>query len=91
MRFEKIVRTQTFEYSPVEKPGFKPSLGWREGCNVEWKYRRDYFVEGKVSLEVDVDQMFELLGSRVLVNKGGKAVEAGGRIKATRINVKEVV
>jgi hypothetical protein len=42
-------------------------------------------VPGIVKLEVDIDALVRLLGSRAIVSKGGVAVEAGGAIKMTRV------
>jgi hypothetical protein len=60
---------------------------WRKNPttgNTEYVYLTRSTLEGEVEMIIDIDWLFRSVGEKALASKGGKAVEAGGAIKAVR-------
>ncbi|HEX4714878.1 MAG TPA: hypothetical protein VH164_08135 [Ktedonobacteraceae bacterium] len=56
----------------------------------EYEYK-DEVLEGTVTLEIDVEALLRVLGTKALQSKSRKAVEASGAIRVTATSVKVAV
>jgi len=88
------ISTQIRKATGFKVQHFDPVLITLNSLTSNWPHhlkRRTFTEEADVEITVNWEVLFDLLGSRAVHSKGGKAVEAGGAITARVVGSRTVV